>query len=325
MLLLVVVTLSSCSHRLTVTLMHTLPGHEGEVISLAFSPDGSLLASGDTTGTIKLWRVADGGEVRTIKGHEGQVSFVAFSTDGTLIMTGGSDQMLKSWRVADGSAAWAFEYTGDLKAMLVSTSRMLLATSESPSGTIKLWEVLGRSQIRILKESTWKANPAFVAFTPDGRWLAISSSVGWQSTISLWKPEEDFVRGLPSGSRLFVDMFGPITFSPDGKLLAAVNFGSVILWKIEEGIIKDWPKFLTHASITYTLTFSSDGTLLALCDLDGLVRIWRVPSGEEVSSFMADGCPLAFAPNGQWLASGSMKQEQESSEAVIRVWKLNPP
>jgi hypothetical protein len=81
----------------------TLTGNTYGVTSVAFSPDGRLLASGSDDRTIKLWEVASGSLVRTLSGHTSYVTSVAFSPDGRLLASGSNDETIKLWDVASGS------------------------------------------------------------------------------------------------------------------------------------------------------------------------------------------------------------------------------
>ena len=77
-------------------------GHSLGVTSVAFSPDGKLLASGSADNSIKLWNVASGRELRTLSGHTAPVSSVAFSPDGKVLASGSWDTTIKLWDVASG-------------------------------------------------------------------------------------------------------------------------------------------------------------------------------------------------------------------------------
>ena len=71
--------------------------------SLAFSPDGTRIASGSDDHTVKLWDAASGNLVRTFDGHSGPVAAVAFSPDGTRIASGASNVAIEVWDAASGT------------------------------------------------------------------------------------------------------------------------------------------------------------------------------------------------------------------------------
>jgi len=81
--------------------LRTLEGHTKWVESVAFSPDGKLLASGSGDNMIKLWDVATGQELRTLRGHTDPVWSVAFSPDGKLLASGSGDETLMVWDISD--------------------------------------------------------------------------------------------------------------------------------------------------------------------------------------------------------------------------------
>jgi WD40 repeat protein len=78
----------------------TLEGHREAVLSVAFSGDGTWLASGGSDHTLRLWRASDGRELACWEGHDGPVRAVAFSPDGRVVYSGGADGTLRRWAIA---------------------------------------------------------------------------------------------------------------------------------------------------------------------------------------------------------------------------------
>jgi WD40 repeat protein len=80
----------------------TLEGHQDEVMALAFSPDGSQLASASLDGTIRLWSLPGGELERELTGHEAGVLTLDYSGDGETLVSGGYDRTARLWDVASG-------------------------------------------------------------------------------------------------------------------------------------------------------------------------------------------------------------------------------
>ena len=161
----------------------TLEGHTNWVWSVSLSPDGTLLASGSSDGTIKLWDVARRQEIGS-NSSLAAVLAVVFSPDGTMLASG-SDGAIRLWDVASRQEIATFaEHTNWVNSVSFSSNGRLLASGSS-DGTIKLWDMASRQEIATLEGNTSEVRA--VSFSPDEALLAAGLADG---TITLWDVSE---------------------------------------------------------------------------------------------------------------------------------------
>jgi WD40 repeat protein len=256
----------------TIRLINTLTGHTGDVNSVAFSPDGRLLASGSNDDTIKLWDVASGSEVRTLTGHTDHVTSVAFSPDGRLLASGSNDDTIKLWDVASGSEVRTLSgHTSDVNSVAFSPDGRLLASGGCQGGyvddRIQLWDVSSGQRLRLFQGHTDCVHS--VAFSPDGRLLASGSA---DKTIKLWDVTSGREVRTLSGHTSWVNS---VAFSPDGRLLASGSLDQTIrLWEVATG--REVRTLTGHTYRVNSVAFSPDGRLLASGSDDKTIRLWDI-------------------------------------------------
>jgi WD40 repeat protein len=293
----------------------TLIGHRGSlyggsVNSVAFSPDGRLLASGSNDTTIKLWDVATGREVRTLTGHMLEVTSVAFSPDGRLLASGSCDYTIKLWEVASGREVRTLTgHGGSVRSVAFSPDGRLLA-SGADDGKIKLWEVATGREVRTLG-TWWTLWVDSVAFSPDGRLLASASG----TEIRLWEVASgSLVRTLEGHT----DPVRSVAFSPDGRLLASGSADETIkLWEVATG--REVRTLMGHTDWVRSVAFSPNGKLLASGSGDKTIKLWEVATGREVRTLEGHTLvvtSVAFSPDGRLLASGSF-------DWTIKLWDIS--
>lgn len=163
-----------------------LKGHSQAVLTVLFSPDNKMIASGSADKTIKLWDVQGGALIRTLTGPTDMIKSVSFSPDGKLVACASDDKSVRVWDVQ----------SGEMKVTLENADQSLGSVAFSPDGTtiavgsgikensgqILLWDV--RTWTLRLTLSGHKDRVRTIAFAADGKTLASGSE---DKTVKLWE------------------------------------------------------------------------------------------------------------------------------------------
>jgi WD40 repeat protein len=120
---------------------HTLMSDDGAVFSLAFAPDGSLLAAGDTRGRVLLWDLSETERPRTLECHTGNVYGVAFTPDGRRLVTAATDRTAGVWDVPTGQLLHRYEWHRSWMTCLAISPDGLTVATGSEDKTIAVWDL----------------------------------------------------------------------------------------------------------------------------------------------------------------------------------------
>lgn len=291
----------------------TLEGHFDAVRVVAFSPDGSLLASGSRDKMVKLWDMETREDIATldIGKPNRQVTSLSFSPDGSLLAVGTVSGNTALWDVASRRLAGMLEgYTTWVTSLAFSHDGTTLVSGLlDDEDRIRVWDVASRQLIGVLRGHTKGVTQ--VAFSPDGGVLASCSSDG---TVRIWD-----VAALRERYRLVRIGGGgirSIAFSPDGKILAASDAKNAViaLWDVAaRRNLADMD--IVHNSWINHLTFSPDGESLATAGAGGTVIVRDVATGKVYEKFAHTGAvvSLAYCPDGSILASAT-------TDGKVELW-----
>jgi serine/threonine protein kinase len=294
--------------------VRTLRKHDAGVRTLAFSHDGTVLASGGLDHVIYLWDTITWETRGPLEGSPGDVSGLAFAPDGrrlASVTSANDDCRVRVWDVAAGRPAgtlgpaadgmWAVAYSPDGRTVACGGFDRTLYLMDAATGEERMTIPDAASQfVRGL------------SFSGDGRQIA----AGGSGPTRVWDAATG--KEVPTAEPLPLGMC-PM-FHTDGGL-ASWNHGEgrVILCDLPSGRVR--ASWRAHARLIDGLAVSNDGRFLASVGADGVAHVWATADQSEVAALVGHDGPtmaVAFTPDGARLATGGREDHS------IHLWDLPP-
>ena len=260
--------------------------HSVSASILAFSPNGKILASGDTDNkvrnTLRLWDTSTGKLLAKLTGHIRGITSLTFSPDSSTLATANADGTVLFWNTETKNPLpiHISNHSYTQRGMAILKDSDLLA-SVAFNSKITFWDLKTQRKANLQTKGRYDFLQS-LAFSPDGSKLAIADEQLVQLTD---------VRTGRELARLTVrrhTIISAMAISPDGKTVALGSSREIHLWNTDTGKIFNIP--LTDTSMSMfmfsTIIFSRDGKKLVSGDSQGKVQIWDTKTGDALTTFL---------------------------------------
>ncbi|OIP75311.1 MAG: hypothetical protein AUK48_07850 [Oscillatoriales cyanobacterium CG2_30_44_21] len=249
-----------------------LRGHSDRILSVTFSPNGQILASGSADRTIKLWSLHTGKSIKTLQGHRSWVWGIAISPDSKFLASGSYDHTVKIWDLESGECLRTLQgHPSSVLAVLFSHDGKTLFSSGYDK-LVKHWHLETGECLH-----TWEADSSnrlwAMALSPNSQHLATG---GDDHSVKLWDIETGACLRIFSGhSHPVVSLI----FTPNGdRLISGSSDRTIKIWDVLTGNCLE--TLQGHDHWVASLALSEDAKTLISSSWDETIKCWDIATGQ---------------------------------------------
>lgn len=328
-------------------ILYLFDGHTSGIQDVAYSPDGSHIATASADNTLQLWDAITGSSLRSFRGHTGAVNAVVFTPDGGSLISGSLDGQARIWNVQTGAFQTLDDHINSVQDVAISADGTRLLTA-SLDQSARLWDVTSGTLIQVLENPGVRLEAA--AFAPDRLHVLIGDDQGqvrtWDVsdlTTRRWEHggEVNAVAIAPDGTQIvtggadnaahlwdqtgmthirsFTGHTQPVlaaVFAPDGtRLLTGSQDQTARLWEVSTGALLQ--TFAGHTGRINSIAFSPDSSQVLTGGGDNTARLWDATTGAVLRTFEGHTYQVngvAFSPDGAQIATAS-------DDGTVRIWE----
>lgn len=279
-----------------------------DIRSVAFRPDGSLLAGGDEFGQIHLVDPNTGKYIKKLEAHSKEVVAISFSADMRTLATGSRDGSVRIWEVASGENKQTFEGFFD-KVIGFDVSADGKTIVMGGSGPTCLWDVASGKREKTFTESSYAGN---ISFVPGGKFILTATNAKFLYDRNTGERAAHF---LGTGS-----VASSVGFSPDGKKIVTGNDdGTVLLFDVERRNYKGQVTLAAHDGRVVSVAYTPDGKTIVSGSADQTIRLWDSNTLAQKKVFITGNrnalTDVALSPDGKTIAA-------VDNTAIIYLWDV---
>jgi eukaryotic-like serine/threonine-protein kinase len=291
--------------------IYSYQGHTDVVEVVAWSPDGTRIASGSWDQTVQIWDAADGNKLNIYKGHTDQVFAVAWSPDSTRIASGSWDQTVQIWDATSGQLLRIYQqHTDRVYAVAWSPDGTRIASGGNDN-TVHVWNVKSGQRLVIYRGHTQRIRR--VAWSSDSQYIA---SCSHDTKVHVWNAANGKLIYTYPGH---TDRVVGLAWAPDGRIASGSVDTTVQVWDAFTGAHATIYRGHSQEVESVAWRMGSGTPCIASGSEDMTVQVWRVTDRKLLHKILASTKweveSVTWSPDGTHLAFGL-------ADKTVQVWSM---